>query len=804
MYGCGWCDEKAMCLPGDSFGVDKLASSNDETCGTWFFYNCDTYERRLERSTCSSDILRTNCKSTNCLARKTKYCQECTDYENCFNENNNTCKTWNATRCPYGEMVPDYLDESRKNNTKMATDLLLVDPSETIIYRCSIYLLGFYELLMFSDNSLKSKVKPSSIILSNQAGFIMNQVDTLIEIDKYIFLTSYPISVNQIIEFSDFKNATLDQIDTKFKEQIPTAEMFSLLSNYTRTKFQLNSAFKCVSSSNSTIFIVTLANNETNPLVFNLDINDLIYSDKSNGFLETVSGFELISSKNYGVKTFIKTAFTNCDSQLQPPQIDTIKYFNTKVNQFCYGGVDFQGLYIVDEAISSTYDKSLIAARKSNGFMGKIVNRTQWGDFIKFEIVQFSDVADLLSQFDRKRRDTESFAGGTLSHSIDPYVKIKQNKFNFGKASSSSRLYDSTGYHLNFKIGLRGELNLIYNQAIRDLKTLKQWDRHELFSNKFVTDVGVPLPSNVKVYLNGSMNLDCNCTDEFHWFLKFDKQFEVSFKFEDNLKKNKKYDYDWDFNNIPFAVKTTSGIRSASSCKLILKLKVITELNIGSFSDFIDPIKNLLELSDEAQYIINEADSFAATKNSKGLPAFISDKFVTFKKRYSSFKQTTLDDYLSNFLSNSELNDIKSVLSQIDKVIDFKSSKDLPNIQQEVADKIALFTQRTAIITGSVDLDLDSEFRIASCSDHCRDQNESISVYFTINPVLSAQIKIFGDSRSTEFSSKNQIENEECIKNKLVRCDLDEVTKMCKDCLLCPDGKPKQRTPNGKLGNLSR
>ena len=110
---CGWCDEKQQCMFGSSVGPGEHAR-----CASWFFYGCYTIDHISDRSNCSKEIIRQNCKLSKCDApvaltnNVKRNCQMCLDAEYCF-ASNVTCKGWNETRCPNGVVRPNYADPNR-------------------------------------------------------------------------------------------------------------------------------------------------------------------------------------------------------------------------------------------------------------------------------------------------------------------------------------------------------------------------------------------------------------------------------------------------------------------------------------------------------------------------------------------------------------------------------------------------------------------------------------------------------------------------------------------------------------------
>ena len=141
--GCGWCDESKKCFPGNGFNINDNSIAK---CKNWFYYTCTTIDNRLDRSQCSSDIRKYDCKKNFCLQSSlTKYdsesCQKCLDYEYCFMNGTNGCKVWSEEKCPNGVSQPDYSNPDRIKMTKLSDDIIYMDDSSsygtgTTIFKC--------------------------------------------------------------------------------------------------------------------------------------------------------------------------------------------------------------------------------------------------------------------------------------------------------------------------------------------------------------------------------------------------------------------------------------------------------------------------------------------------------------------------------------------------------------------------------------------------------------------------------------------------------------------------------------------
>ena len=163
---------------------------------------------------------------------------------------------------------------------------------------------------MFSNETITKKINPTTILLSQQADFIMHRIESITQFGDYTFLLASPTPLNQIILYADFKYAQLEPLNiSTFNEHIPNDNLLQMAINNTNNKNRLFSldlysktSYKCLGGkkqfnmyNNKTQEIETLSIIvSSNNLTSTLKNGDIIYSSKSSGYLERILSIEFI------------------------------------------------------------------------------------------------------------------------------------------------------------------------------------------------------------------------------------------------------------------------------------------------------------------------------------------------------------------------------------------------------------------------------------------------------------------------------------------------------------------------------
>ena len=759
-----------------------------------------------------------NCKDLNtCADTKTYKCQYCLDYENCFNQysDDTVCKSWNSTKCPFGEVLPDYSNENRIQNTKLHSNVIYVNPNDTHIYNCPIYKqfplsFGFYKLFLFSNKTLRNSLNPSTILISDKFEFIMHNIDTIIDVDvdyKYTYALAYPVSVDKIISFADFRNMTIRKeiektIDYDYlQEQVPSASILELIENKTKLVkdvFKINStSYKCLSKkslSNQThsVYIIVRAEIET----LNLNVSDIVYSNSSGGYFETISEIDYINTFKYGTKTYVKTNLAFCDEFdsdgfHQMINETVIDYFKTSVKQFCYDSLDYKGVYVLDEEYRCLNSSlKFIANRKSNGFVGEIIGKKQTSNYIIFELRPILDENELLpKQVSRISFDAETDFSFTADFEIRPKFGISTSKYVF---------YDFLEFQLDVDFIFAGFLSAKIKSSLSYTKTLKKWDNVRVKSTSFLLPY-LLIPSNIEIRMDGRADLTCSVAQEFEFSKSFEKRFNNKFLIRDD-NVNGKTRFDVTSSEIPIYFTTPIlNFNLTGSCSLIVNITITLKLNIGvldSASLGLDEISSDLKQARDLQSKIAEA---IAKLIDKILPDFIIELFRSVKQKYSAVETIINNNFVTRFFFKEKLDRLTSLFNTFLALLD-GNVDELLKLEDALIKEIDTLIQSASLISGSIGIPTVFSTVLATCSDICTDPAAPFYFYVGLEYFITKEISILSFKKQFD-NILNPIKYPKyvCFKAPLFECDVDKSGK-CKECSLCPNGKPKEKLENGKLG----
>lgn len=94
------------------------------------------------------------------------------------------CRAWNESRCPHGLTHVDYTDPNRINNILIASNVKVIDPNTTIIYRCPVLIPDQDDVTSVFVVPKGLGIKVGDVLSSAQAGGIMHKVNDTTTIGK--------------------------------------------------------------------------------------------------------------------------------------------------------------------------------------------------------------------------------------------------------------------------------------------------------------------------------------------------------------------------------------------------------------------------------------------------------------------------------------------------------------------------------------------------------------------------------------------------------------------------------------------
>ena len=782
----------------------------------------------MKRSTCSDNVNKVDCKgNNNCADTKSYDCQYCLDYEACFNnfdDDKITCKGWNATKCPNGIVTPDYSNKNRVDNTKFYSNVVYVNPNDTKIYNCPLYRqfpfsFGFYKLFLFSNKTLRNSLNPLSIIVSDKIEFIMHKIDTIIDVDvdnKYTYALVYPVSMDEIISYADFRNVSntikLESVEVvNLIEQVPSQALINLIENnatFVKKVNKLNTTiFKCLSrrkpaNNTNSVYIIVSADEKS----LNLNISDIVFSYSSDGYFETIYEFDYINTLNYGIKTYAKTNLAFCDDlntdeYEQRLNMSIIDYFKTSLKQFCYDSLDYKGLYVLDEEYKClNCANPFIANRKSNGFVGEILNKSLISNskFIVFEFRPITDETELALKQESRAITVGSFEA---DFDFNPDFDIHRPRFDLGKTKSKNKLFDYLEFELDIDFVMSGFLSLKTAQPISAGKSfnLKKWKNQTVKTFPFAIPVaGIPVPSNIEIFISdGSADIKCTVANTFELSMNFEKKFNNKYVLRvDNV--NEKTSFDGSSTEVPFHIAaSTVKYNLEASCTLIVKYTVFLKLNIGSLSSLSGPVTEILEELKQAKDLQTKISEFASKWINKLLPDFILDLFKKVKQKYNALETIVNSNKLTQFFLKDSLKDITSFFNISSGLLEGNENA-LIQLEDAMIKKVDELLKSASVISGSIGLPSVYKLILATCSDMCTNPIEPFYASVSVDYSLTKEIKVFGigffDDKILEPVTFAKFF---CL-SSFMQCEVDKDTGKCKECSLCPDGTPKKIKKDGK------
>ena len=392
--GCGWCDARQTCLPGNA------SETNLGHCDTWFFHECVT---TTLASKCSSQISVLDCSNRYCKETANygnmATCQQCKDVEHCYSKALATtkCSSWNETRCPNGEVKPDYDDPHRIETTVFSDGLKTIKPEDSTLYVCSTYDHPSEDIhLLVAAGRLN--VKAGDIVASAQAGGVFHKLHEVTHVSQFTMMRAKMASLREAIRYADFSAdfQTYEIDDRASLEQTPPAALYDdvisgrvdingtvvhSLDNSTVKKCR-GRTYQTSGSVTATSVNLVIEVDPTNNTTF--QVGDILTSNTSSGFLETVLGVWSTS-----VGTVVKTTLTECDNL----DVSKLRLSSPVRSTSCVGGDNNPGLLIYDKLAQINLNVGdVVSGRESAEIFAKVLKVRYSGNFVILEVASVERV----------------------------------------------------------------------------------------------------------------------------------------------------------------------------------------------------------------------------------------------------------------------------------------------------------------------------------------------------------------------------------------------------------------------------
>ena len=406
--GCGWCDSTQQCLPGLEAGPDAGVQ-----CPAWFYYQCVTVARGSDgvASTCSDDIGVIHCDSYYCNENVSiatgGTCQQCNDVRHCFSDPDGgnallgSCLSWDLNACPGGVPQPDYSDPARLDAIVFQDNVIVLDPSDVIIYRADAFIDDVSDerefLLMERSEELARRLREGRVLSSAQAGGIFVRIERIEFLeDDVITVVGSPAQITDAIRQADFReqDVPVTELDDEITYDVfPSQEILEEFQNL-ETEFPDDvsvhnltgsTLFKCVGheyvdanqTSDFSQYVVIPASEAS---ALQVSVGDVIVSASSDGFLERVSR---ITRNSYG--SFFFTRLSLCEEGMT----EVVRSNLPQPDMTAAGGDNWPGLvYYEDETDPVIAEGEHLPGREAEGVFGRVINTFEQGEHLYVELVE--------------------------------------------------------------------------------------------------------------------------------------------------------------------------------------------------------------------------------------------------------------------------------------------------------------------------------------------------------------------------------------------------------------------------------
>ncbi len=241
-------------------------------------------------------------------------------------------------------------------------------------------------ILIYRNHYVKNlSNKENPIFLSNKNANLMHRVKATRKINNFTFAYASMASLNELFDELKLPKQRASFIkETLFDEKIPSDLLIQDLNN--NRAFKVNNIYKC---SGKNDFFLVKASKETE----SLRINDKIYNDKSNGYLETITSIDRLDIENDQKRILIETELTDCSRLVDSfeSRINNLDLINMKnIDLSCKNSFNSKkSIYVLEE---NQYDYidfigKIIAGRKSTKFASQIVSIKTAGKYLLLECI---------------------------------------------------------------------------------------------------------------------------------------------------------------------------------------------------------------------------------------------------------------------------------------------------------------------------------------------------------------------------------------------------------------------------------
>jgi hypothetical protein len=250
-------------------------------------------------------------------------------------------------------------------------------------------------LIFKSRHFTNETLEKTPVIVANQTNYLAHHVKGLISFNEFSFAYASMASLHHLFDVVHIvkQPGYFQNKNNPNREYVPDDEIMVKLNAKFTSRIQTNvfqidnktPVYKCKGINGSMYLLVKSSN-----ITMNLKVNDVIFSEKSDGFLETIRAINRVDVTSNDHRLIIETKLTDCtfEQNMLESSLKYLRLISLERNDLnCQGGYNSNlSLYLTKNTtyISRLIEqnlllKSVIVGRKSNKFAYRIVSIKKMG-----------------------------------------------------------------------------------------------------------------------------------------------------------------------------------------------------------------------------------------------------------------------------------------------------------------------------------------------------------------------------------------------------------------------------------------
>jgi len=334
------------------------------------------------------------------------------------------------------------------NNYSLSSKVLIWN-EHVKIFKCPIHAIDEYKehidpnILIFKSEQATESLKTTHVIVANQTDYLTHNVKAFTTFDEFTFAYATMATLEDLFDHIEIHNQPgyFEQKKYSNLEHIPGDDLINSLRNESiynpdRNIIELRNKHihKCMGGGSGgkddSNYLLLKSSNIT----ANLKVDDIVFSDKSDGFLETIKQIDQIDVESNEQRLIIETELTDCSNLINQDLIEkkseNLHLINLENNELnCKGGFGSNSsLYVIkpNSYISrlnrqNSLINSIIIGRNSHKFAYRIISIKKIGKYHLFEVSDTLSPMKIRTKRGFRRRFRKIFRkiGGFISRIIN-------------------------------------------------------------------------------------------------------------------------------------------------------------------------------------------------------------------------------------------------------------------------------------------------------------------------------------------------------------------------------------------------